>query len=83
MYSVRGTFFDPSYSQVLHIKNIPVDFMSMYRKGRIFPFGGVIKTTPVSIGSFVNLLYCSSKAAIVFTAQFALPEIYDIARLAV
>ena len=60
-----------------------MDFTSMYREGRIFPLGGIIKTTPVSIGSFVALLYRSSKVTVVFFAYFALPQIYDIARFAV
>ena len=37
----------------------------------------------MSIGSFANLLYGSSKVTIVFTAQFALPEVNDVARPAV
>ena len=81
--SLWGTFFNQSYFEVLQIKNIHMDFTSMYREGRIFPLGGIIKTTTVSIGSFVALLYRSSKITVVFFAYFALPQIYDIARFAV
>ena len=81
-YSLGGHFFDQANKEVFETKLFGMYCSGMHGKSRFFPFF-FVETASVMICPLVGFLNCPSKVTILVITQFALPQIYDVSRLAI